>query len=53
MLGAAATRLEPPKPASLFDAGFTALCGTARMWALLACVWLCEDLGLIDDLLGW
>jgi len=44
MLGAAATHLQPPKPAPLRDAGFAALCGGAGMWLLLARVWLCEDL---------
>jgi len=37
MLGAAATHVQPPKPASsLRDAGFAALCGSARMRLLLA-----------------
>jgi len=44
MLGAAATYLQPPTPASLRDAGFAALCGGAGMWLLLARVWLCKDL---------
>jgi len=45
MLGAAATHLQPPKPASLRDTGFAALCcGGAGMWLLLARVWLREDL---------
>ena len=30
-----------PKPASRLDAGVTALCGGARMWLILAPVWLC------------
>jgi len=35
----------PSLPAALRDAGFAALCGSARMWLLLArVVWLCEDL---------
>jgi len=44
MPGAAATHVQPPKPAALRDAGFAALCGIARIWLLLARVWLCEDL---------
>ena len=43
MLGAVATHLHPPKPASLRDAGFAAPCGGDGMWLLLARVWLCED----------
>ena len=39
---------QPPKPASLRDAWFAALCGCAGMWLLLARVWLCENLWLID-----
>ena len=42
---AVATRSQPPKPASLRDAGFAALCGGAGVW-LLPCarVRLCGDL---------
>ena len=35
--------LQPPKPTSLRDAAFAALCGSAGMWHLLARLWLCED----------
>jgi len=43
MPGTAATYLQPPKPASLRDAGFAALCGGAGMWLLLARMWLCDE----------
>jgi len=50
---AVATRSQPPKPASLRDAGFGAPCGGAGMFGFsFARVWLCVDLGLIDDCMG-
>jgi len=41
-----ATRSQPPRPASLRDAGFAAPCGGCGF--SLARVWLCEDLWSID-----
>jgi len=40
---AVATRSQPPKPASLRDAGFAPRVVVLGCGFSLACVWLCED----------
>jgi len=48
MLGAAATHLQPPRPASLRDAGFATLCGSARIRMRLLLARVCGFVRTFD-----